>query len=568
MSISELDAHTERQQQLAAAAGPGNESIGASDAQPPEPASVGDPEDVEESEEDPRIRSLTELAVDRVLAAQAAAWTDPQLISQVDATIENAATGVLLQAMIERRGWNDPELSTEELKAYFEAHPEFYDEPRRARLQHIFLRAEKGVLPAAERQEIQQRLEALRQEALNGADFSALARQNSESATAASGGFMSLEATTPVPETFSAAVWSLKVNEISEVVDAGNGFHLIKLTQLFEPSRRTFEESLDHIRRKAGQAKVLDLMEQLIQDVGPRYGLERHYDRVHSDPEAEESAVLISLGNGDTYTLSDLLLELHDALQEQLYQGYMRDVHRVLDQVAANRLLVLEARDQKLEEDPEIARQIAEAAEQIRAEAALQRRLDQAVAAVSESEMREYFDQNKDRYQTLRTYDLTVIHLEPEKGESYWQVLKRGEKLVARIRAGEDMEALAREHSRHYSAVNGGRMYYLTEVGLRTRVQATVKFRRRLEALEPGGVTDPFLSECYDPPRLTYIRTGVFIVRLDALHEPVRKGYDEMAEAVRQNYLRRHHQRLAEEVRQQVAEEIGLEIFADRLPAS
>ena len=450
VSIPELDAYIERQAQQAAAAAPGNEPIGASDAQAPEPAPT-------EDSEDSRIQSLTEIAVDRALAAEAAAWTAPQLVNQVAASAEQATTGLLLAAMIERQGWTDPELSDEELRAYFEAHPEFYDEPRRARLQHIFLRAEKGVKEPAERQEIRQRLAALRQEALNGADFSALARQNSESATAASGGFMSLEATTPVPEAFSAAVWSLKVNEISEVVDAGNGFHLIKLTQLFEPARRTFEESLDHIRRKAGQTKVRDLMEQLIRDVGPRYGLERHYDRLISDPEASEPAILLSLKDGPPYTLTDLLNELHEALQEQLFQGYTRDVIRVLDQVAANRLLVLEAKAQKLNEEPEIARQIAEATEQVRTEAALQRRLDQAVAAMPESEIREYFEQNEDRYQTLRTYDLTVIHLEPQRGESFWQALKRGEALVARIRAGEDMEALAREHSRHYSAAAVGR---------------------------------------------------------------------------------------------------------------
>ncbi len=550
VSAAELDALLE--QSASAGVDGGDPTAGASDGKAPS--------------EDPRIRSLTEIAAGKVLAAEAMAWDEPSLIARIDAAVEQATSNLLLQTMSERRGWIDPELSPEELRAYFEAHPEFYAEPRRARLQHIFLRAETGVMTPGSREEIRQRLEAIRQEAVGGADFAALVRQHSESATAAGGGFMTLEATTPVPPAFAAAVWSLEVNAFSEAVDAGNGFHLIKLMQLFEPARRSFEESLDHLRRKAGQAKVRDLQEQLIREVGPRYDLERHYERLSTDPDTSDSAVLISYRGGAAFTLSALLFELHEAIQEQLFQGYTPDVHRILDQVAANRLLVLEAREEKLEAEPDIARRIAESTEGLRAQAALQRRLELSVAAVPETEMRAYFEQNKDRYQTLRTYDLTVIHLERRRGESFWQALKRGEELVTRIRGGEDMESLAREHSRHYSAAAGGRMRFLTGIGVRTRIQATAKFRRRLEALSPGQVSDPFLSECYDPPRLSYVRTGVFIVRLDALHEPVQQSFEKMVEAVRQNYLRRNHQRLVSAVRRQVAAEIGLEIFADRLP--
>ena len=555
VSIAELDAYL---QQAAAAASDSPPSDAA-----PSPAGEGG-ENV--AAEDPRIHSITEIAVDEALASEAGGWQDPALIAQRNASIELAAQNLLLELMKERQGWTDPELSQEELRAYFDAHPELYAEPRRARLQHIFLRAETGVLAPVERQQVRQRLEAVRQEVVSGADFTALVRQHSESATATGGGFMTLDATARVPLAFSAAVWGLEVNAISEVVDAGNGFHLIKLRQIFEPAQRSFEESLEHVRRKGGQAKVRELQQQLIREVGPKYGLERHYGRLSNDPDDAEPAILIHIQGVPPYTLRDFLSELHEAFQEQLFQGYTKDVHRLLDQVAANRLLVLEAKNLKLEEEPEVARQLAESARHLRTQAALRRRLELAVAAVPESEMRDYFEQNEDRYQTLRNYGLTVIHLKPRRGDSFWQTLKRGEEMVARIRGGEDMESLAREHSRHYSASVGGKMRNLTDVGVRTRIQATAKFRRQLEVLEPGQVSDPFLSECYDPSRLLYVRTGVFIVRLDARYEPIQQSFEDMAEAVRQNYLRRNHQHLVTAARQQVAEEIGLEIFADRLP--
>ncbi len=514
---------------------------------------------------DARIQPVVEIAARKALAAEAAALADPAFAARVEAAAQKAGDAILLEAMIERRGWTDPELSPDELAAYYETHPEFYAEPRRARLQHIFLRAETGVVPAAEREETRLRLEALRQEALDGADFTALARQHSQSATAASGGFMSINAESPLPREFSAAVWSLPVNGVSEAVDTGNGFHLIHLKQIYEPVRRSFEESQEHLRRMAGKAKVRELQEQLIREAGPRYGVDRTYDRLSADPESAEPVVLIRHRDG-AYTLSDLLNDLPDPLQEQLFQGYLPNVHQVLDQVTANQTLILEAKAEKLEEDPGVGGRISAMMKDIRYQAALQRRLELAVAALPESAMREYFDQNAERYQTLKTWDLTVIHLDRRPGESMWQTLKRGEGLVAQVRGGEDMESLARQHSRHYSAAGGGRLRYFTDGGVRTRVQATAKFRRQLQALSPGEIAAPFLAECYDAARLRYLPTGVLIVRLDAVHEPVPQTYEVMSGAVRQNYLRRHHQRLVAEVRQQVGEEIGLEIFADRLP--
>ncbi len=512
---------------------------------------------------DVRLQAITEVAVREALSAEAEAT--PELAAALEAAELQTRDRVLLHVMKERSGWSQPELSREELLEYYESHPEFYDQPPLARLQHIYLRAEKAVMSAAERESVSDRLEAIRHEALEGADFAALARQHSESSTAATGGFMSIRRDSPVPRSFAEAVWDLEVSGVSEVVDTGNGFHVIQLNQITEPVRSSFEESQEHLQRKAGQAKVEALQQQLIEEVGPEYSLKRHYERLSQDPDSGETVVLIEHQDG-AYTLDDLLLEIPESMQEQIFQGYLPQIHRFLDQVAAYRLLILEGRAANLEKEPEIARRIEASVEGQRYELALQRRLDQAASTIDEDELREFFDQNEKRYETLRTYDLTVIHLARERGESYWQTLKRGEALVARIRDGEDMESLARKHSRHYSAAAGGQLQFFTDNGVRTRVQATAKFRRRLDALSPGEVSDAFLSEYYDQARLQYQPSGVLIVRLDAVHEPVPQTFDDVPDLVLQNYLRRHHRRLVQEVHQQVAEEIGLEIFADRLP--
>lgn len=73
-------------------------------------------------------------------------------------------------------------------------------------------------------------IEDLRQQLIDGASFSKLARQYSDDPySAARGGDLGYSAKGDYVDTFEAYVWSAPIGELSEVITSQHGFHLIEV---------------------------------------------------------------------------------------------------------------------------------------------------------------------------------------------------------------------------------------------------------------------------------------------------------------------------------------------------
>jgi hypothetical protein len=227
--------------------------------------------------------------------------------------------------------------------------------------------------------------------------------------------------------------------------------------------------------------------------------------------------------------------------------------------------VTLEAESRGLASRPEVAAALKISGDEIAAKAALAERIKRKVASVPEKELRDYYTQNQKRYETLKTWDLDVILLKPDGKENPWQVLKRAEGLVKRVRAGEDFAALARAQSKHYSAKDGGRILGYTDQDLASKVQSTAKFRRLLQGLSDGQL-DALVAECYDPDHLTFVITGGMIVRLVHAHAPVPQPFEKVRDLVLANYQRRNFQRLEAEMKKSVLDSVAFRVYPERLP--
>ncbi len=235
--------------------------------------------------------------------------------------------------------------------------------------------------------------------------------------------------------------------------------------------------------------------------------------------------------------------------------------------MALRAALAAEARRRGLDRSAQLQARREEAAAGLRAEYALSQRLARRAAAVPESELAAFFEQNKARYQTLRTMALRVLLLDIEAGEHPWLTLERAEALAERIRAGEDFAELARRLSRHYSARDGGLVAAdLTDFGLGLRVQSRARNRNIIEDLAIGEISDPFVAEVHDPDELRFIRTGVYLVRVEGRTPPVQAEFRDVLEAVRANYLRRHYQELLAAEREEALAAAELVVHEERLP--
>jgi len=513
----------------------------------------------DEAPADPATALVTRVALFKALAAEAPD-DDPNLAGM----IEVAKDRVLSDAMLAGLGFDRITVTEAEMRAQYASHPEQYHDPERLRIQHIYLRCEEATSTSQERADVRLKMEDIRRQVLGGADFSAMARQHSQSDDASSGGWTSLKPDTPVLRSFAEAAWSLAVDEVSEVVESPNGFHLIKLRERMPPIDRPFENVAEFVRQRVIADKAMAITNDFIRQAGERHGLVTRYERL-DDPLIAGDEPLITIGDF-RFTFDDLVKSVPQGIEEHLFNHFPPKVHQYLDTVVRDRLLLLEARRTSLADDPQVAARLRAAEIGIRANRALSDRLEARAAEVPEDELREFFWQNEQRYQTLRVTDLSVILLLPEDGEPLFATLKRAEGLAEQIHAGASFEELARRNSHHYSASNGGRMPGITDHGIAHRIQSTAKFRRVLDGLAIGEISRPMVAECYDSDQLRFVPTGIILVRKDAEKPPEQQAFETVRDLVRWNYLRRHYTELEREVLLQLQDEIGLRINSANLP--
>jgi peptidyl-prolyl cis-trans isomerase D len=117
----------------------------------------------------------------------------------------------------------------ERLAADYESNKHRYTNlEKQARARHILIKA-GGYATPEQKAEALKRAEQLRARAAAGEDFASLARQHSDDAiTARNGGDIGFLTKGTMPEPFDEALFSLKVGDISEVVETPYGFHIIE----------------------------------------------------------------------------------------------------------------------------------------------------------------------------------------------------------------------------------------------------------------------------------------------------------------------------------------------------
>jgi peptidyl-prolyl cis-trans isomerase C len=139
-------------------------------------------------------------------------------------------------------------LTENNLKRYYNENKDFYDQVK-VRASHILIRV-GPTASAADHQAARSRLADLRQRIVaNQLDFADAARTNSQCASAANGGDIGyFQRKFEVDEIVARTAFSLKVGQISEVVQSDYGYHLIKATDRKEPIPSTLEKVKDAVR--------------------------------------------------------------------------------------------------------------------------------------------------------------------------------------------------------------------------------------------------------------------------------------------------------------------------------
>lgn len=130
-----------------------------------------------------------------------------------------------------------------DLRSYYEQNVDRLSGTEERRASHILISAPKDA-PAADRQKAKARGEELLKTLRSTPDtFADVARKNSQDpGSAAKGGDLDFFARGAMVKPFEDAVFAMKKGEISDLVESEFGYHIIRLTDVKLPKKRSFEE--------------------------------------------------------------------------------------------------------------------------------------------------------------------------------------------------------------------------------------------------------------------------------------------------------------------------------------
>jgi peptidyl-prolyl cis-trans isomerase C len=175
--------------------------------------------------------------------------------------------GVLMEDMLQAYVDSHVKITPEDVKAFYDANPAKFQRPESVRASHILI-----TVPADATEEVKKdkraQIDAARSLIKNGDKFADVARKFSEDpGSARNGGDLDYFFKGQMVPAFEAAAFSLKTNELSDVITTQFGYHILMVTDHRPASTVPFDDAKAEIERylrnSKGQTAAQDHLQQL-----------------------------------------------------------------------------------------------------------------------------------------------------------------------------------------------------------------------------------------------------------------------------------------------------------------
>ncbi|HBG07580.1 MAG: peptidylprolyl isomerase [Geobacteraceae bacterium GWC2_58_44] len=156
-----------------------------------------------------------------------------------------------------------PVVSEEEIKKFYDQSPEKFRQEEQVRASHILI-AVAGKAGVEERKAAREKADKLHQELAGGADFAKLAQENSGCPSSKQGGDLGYFAKGKMVPSFEQAAFALQQGAVSEVVETGFGYHIIKLTDRKKAEEISLATARDSIENYLKMQKTNEAVESFV----------------------------------------------------------------------------------------------------------------------------------------------------------------------------------------------------------------------------------------------------------------------------------------------------------------
>jgi peptidyl-prolyl cis-trans isomerase SurA len=157
-------------------------------------------------------------------------------------------------------------VSDDDLKNYYQTHPQEYGGEEELRVRHIFLPLAEGASKADEAK-VRATGERVLQRLKTGEDFAAVAREVSKGPSAQDGGDLGWLRRGTIQKALEDAAFALQDGHFSGLVRAGQGLHVVKVEGRRVGGARSFEDAKEEIRNRLLEEQVGQTRQQVLEEL-------------------------------------------------------------------------------------------------------------------------------------------------------------------------------------------------------------------------------------------------------------------------------------------------------------
>ena len=184
--------------------------------------------------------------------------TEAEVLGRIGLASRDEALADVRRALIiiemRRRitGENDIEVDEDRIEKAYESAKQRISHPGKMHLRQIFIRAEPGDTPEAQRQreDARKRAESALARVFAGQSFGSIASSMSEAPDRDSRGDLGLVPLDEIPDFMVETALELEVGDVSDVFESEFGFHIVELVAFEEGKQPTLEEAAPFIREQ------------------------------------------------------------------------------------------------------------------------------------------------------------------------------------------------------------------------------------------------------------------------------------------------------------------------------
>lgn len=163
--------------------------------------------------------------------------------------------GLSIRGLIDQKVANKIVVTDEETKAYYDGNPQLFKQPEQIKASHILIKVEPTADDAT-KAAARKKIEDIRKKLTDGGDFAELAKEYSEGPSAPKGGDLGYFRRGQMVKAFDDTAFSMKINEVSGLVETRFGYHLIKVYDKKPEQTLAYAEVKDKIAQRLKQEKI------------------------------------------------------------------------------------------------------------------------------------------------------------------------------------------------------------------------------------------------------------------------------------------------------------------------